>query len=174
MKVSDKGVTFIRFRECIGGKIPLQIYFDEAGNPTIGIGHLLRTGERDKFRHGITSEHALRLFRDDIQPIEDELNNTFRKGFLSQHEFDALASFIFNIGIGKRKKNPDIGFAGSDLKKYLLEGDKAAAAEQFMVWNKVTKVVNGERKKVRSRGLTNRRQMERNLFLKGIYPDEFD
>lgn len=68
---------------------------------------------------------------------------------LTQNEFDALASFTFNVGAGSE--------AHSTLIKLLNNGDFQGAADQFLVWNHVNGVAND--------GLTRRRRAERALFL---------
>jgi lysozyme len=54
---------------------------------------------------------------------------------LTQNQFDALVSLVFNIGGGAFRK--------STLLKKLNAGDIQGAADQFLVWNKGT--VNGKR-----------------------------
>lgn len=69
---------------------------------------------------------------------------------LNQHQFDALASFIYNVGPG--------AFEKSTLLKMLNAGDVQGAADQFGKW------VNGGGKTLP--GLVRRRAAERDLFLK--------
>lgn len=68
---------------------------------------------------------------------------------LTQNQFDALVSLIFNIGGG--------AFKNSTLLGLLNTGDELGAANQFLVWDKTGKEVN--------QGLLNRRIKERSLFL---------
>lgn len=68
---------------------------------------------------------------------------------LAQHEFDALASFEYNIGVG--------GFSRSTLLKKLNAGDKLGAADEFMHW-------------VIPAMLVGRRQEERAQFLGAALP----
>ena len=74
-------------------------------------------------------------------------------GKMTQNMFDALIMLSYNIGVR--------GLAGSSVAKHLKAGDKAAAAEAFLPWNKVKK--NGQL--VFSQGLANRRANERVIFL---------
>lgn len=74
---------------------------------------------------------------------------------LTDSEKAALASLCFNIG-------PD-NFGSSTLVKLLNRSNKLAAADQFLVWNKAR--VNGVLQVMN--GLTNRRKLERQLFLGG-------
>ncbi|MEF3074102.1 lysozyme [Methylobacter sp. Wu1] len=71
---------------------------------------------------------------------------------LTQHQFDALVSFIFNIGQGN--------YAQSTLRKKLHAGDTAGASAEFDRW--IYGTVDG--KKVKLNGLITRRAAERALF----------
>jgi lysozyme len=68
----------------------------------------------------------------------------------TQHEFDAMVDFTFNVGCG--------AFRRSTLLKDVNAGKMGPAASEFMKWTYVGK------KQVR--GLVKRRTDERNLFLK--------
>lgn len=67
----------------------------------------------------------------------------------TQSQFDALVSLCYNIGPG--------AFAGSTVVRRFNAGDIKGAADAFLMWNKA----GGKELK----GLTNRRQDERTLFL---------
>jgi GH24 family phage-related lysozyme (muramidase) len=67
---------------------------------------------------------------------------------LSQNQFDALVSFIFNVGIGN--------FTKSTLAKKIIAKDKSAPQE-ILKWNKAGGVL--------SNGLVRRREAELKLFL---------
>lgn len=68
---------------------------------------------------------------------------------LEPHEMAALASFVYNVGIGN--------FRGSTLLRLLNAGDRKGAANQFLRWNRAAGRV--------LRGLTIRRAAERALFV---------
>ena len=68
---------------------------------------------------------------------------------LTQNEFDALVSLIYNIGSGN--------FKSSTLLRILNQKKYDAAANQFLRWNKAGGRVLA--------GLTKRREHERELFL---------
>jgi lysozyme len=57
---------------------------------------------------------------------------------------------VYNVGSGN--------FASSTLLKLMQAGNMRAAAEQFLVWDKI--------KGVASNGLLRRRKVERELFLR--------
>jgi len=71
---------------------------------------------------------------------------------LKQRQFDALCSFIFNVGQGN--------YAQSTLRKLVDKADFAGAAAEFGKW--VYATVEG--RKIKLAGLVKRRAAERNLF----------
>jgi len=72
---------------------------------------------------------------------------------LTQNQFDALVSFQYNTG----------GLAGSTLLRKLNAGDYQGAADQFLLWDKVTDPITRQKKPFAV--LTERRVKERKLFL---------
>ena len=78
---------------------------------------------------------------------------------LNKNEFDALVSLAFYIGAG--------AFKGSTLLTKLKTGDRTGAADQFLVWNKIT--LNGKKQVLR--GLRTRRKAERKQFLSTEKPE---
>lgn len=156
IKTSDLGVAFIkRWEGC-----RLVAYQDVAGVWTIGYGHT--AGFKDG-RFGpntqITAPFADELLREDLAPRENNLNIWAETNdvSLNQNEFDALISFIFNVGFG--------AFQSSTAAQRLITGDRIGAAEALTWWNKAT--VNGE--KVEVLGLTRRRAAEKAMFLRCIF-----
>lgn len=104
----------------------------------------------------ITEDQAEELLKDDLtwvyRVIEDHTVMP-----LTQPQYDALVSLIFNIGGN--------AFAGSTVKRRINEGRYAEAADAFLMWNKQRNRKTGKLEPLR--GLTRRRQHERTLFLKG-------
>jgi lysozyme len=85
-------------------------------------------------------------FAREVEPALDSLV----KVSLTQNQYDALADFVYNVGVGN--------FASSTLLKKLNAKDYAGAANEFPKWNKGGgKVLNG---------LVRRRKKEQDLFLK--------
>ena len=101
----------------------------------------------DRFAHGITEIEAEQIFRQDLGIAEDDINRNVHVP-LTENQFDALASFVFNEG---QKR-----FNGSTLLARLNDGDYLGAAKQFDVWNRANHK--------RSGGLVDRRREERALF----------
>jgi lysozyme len=75
---------------------------------------------------------------------------------LDQHEFDALVSLVYNIGVG--------AFTTSTLLRKLNAGDYDGAAAEFPRWNKQAGRV--------LRGLTRRRAEEQAMFLRARHSRE--
>ena len=145
MRLSDAGRAAIVERE----GMRLAAYTCPAGKLTIGIGH---TGPDVKKGLRITEARAYELLAQDIAPVENLLNGlgvTFTQG-----QFDALLSFILNIGITNFKK--------STMLMHIRAGAPAERiAGEFLRWVFITR----EGKKVQSNGLTARRRAERRQFL---------
>jgi len=139
-----------------------QMYFDSAGLPTIGCGHLLtrdelRSGkirigqEFVKYENGLTHLQIDQLLHQDLQISEEAVNDNVVVG-LTQHQFDAICSFVFNVGT--------TAFINSTLLKVLNSKDFDAVQNQLRRWNK-----SGGRIVA---GLINRREKEISLFNSGF------
>lgn len=143
--------------------ISLKLYKDSAGHLTIGIGHKLNdfelksgiiqiNGELVHVKYGITEHQAMMLKRQDLELFENILAKLVKVP-LTQNQFDALVSLVFNIGAW--------AFSKSTLLKRINEGRMAEVPSEFKKWNKVT-LPNGE--KIVSNGLRTRRKKEAALW----------
>lgn len=149
MKTSANGKNLIKQRE----GVRLTAYTDGAGVWTIGVGHTSAAAAPVvKAGMTITAKESDEILARDLAVFERAVNDAV-KVKLNQNEFDALLSLAFNIGAG--------AFKNSTLVKRLNAGDRIGAADQFLVWNKIT--VNGKKQELK--GLTTRRQAERKQFL---------
>ena len=147
MQTSEKGLEFITKHE---GEV-LSVYNDVAGYPTIGVGHLIRDDDPD-FSGGITHAQAIELLRKDAGHAEDSVSSRVTVD-LSQTQYDALVSFVFNIGGG--------AFRNSTLLRLLNQGQYDDVPAQLRRWNKAGgRVVQG---------LINRREAECRLWQDGAY-----
>jgi len=142
LRVSQAGLDLIKRFEGFSA----TVYPCPAGKPTIGYGHALKPGEA--FPHPISQADATDLLAEDCRLAEIFINANVRAR-LAQHEFDALVCFVYNIGIG--------AFDRSTLRFFLNKGDRAAAANEFLRWNKA--------KGIPVEGLTRRRMAEAKMFL---------
>jgi lysozyme len=147
---SDSGIDFIKKHE----GLRLTTYKDTAGHDTIGYGRTKNIPKTGK----ITKEEAEQMLIEDIEAHEQEVRNAVKVP-LTQEQFDALSSFTFNVGGPALRR--------SALLKKLNAGDYEGAADEFVKWNKER--IKGKLQP--NRGLTKRRQAERELFLSGIGKD---
>lgn len=143
MKTSQEGANRIAEHE----GLRLEAYPDPGtgGEPiTIGVGHTggVKLGDR------ITKEQAIDFLAADLDSAERAVSGAVKVP-LSQKEYDALVSFVFNVGAG--------AFRSSTLLKLLNVGDRRGAADQFLRWTKA-----GGRDMP---GLVRRRADERKWFL---------
>ena len=163
MKMSSKGIRTLIDSE---GSIN-TIYDDQAGLPTIGVGHLLKKSELSSgkielsdgtiidLRKGKISDRSVeRLLADDLIPREKAVYNMVDVE-IEQEQFDALVHFVFNVGIGAFRK--------STLLKRVNSGNFDSVPDEFRKWNIVT--VRG--KKQVSKGLANRREVECSMWEDG-------
>lgn len=125
-------------------------YKDVAGIWTIGYGFIKGVKAGDT----ITKEDAEKRLKVELISFEACINNNVFRD-LTDNEFSALVCLAYNIGC----KN-FIGSTLCDMLNKQVNGFDCSL--QFLKWNKAR--INGELKEVR--GLTNRREMERELFLK--------
>lgn len=128
----------------------LEAYDDGIGVWTVGYGTIrYQNGTRVKRGDKITLEQAEQYLRHNLSNFEDAVNSLVKVP-LTQNQFDALTSLVYNIGSS--------AFSKSTLLKKLNAKDYKGAADQFLVWNKA----GGKT----LQGLINRRTKERQLFLK--------
>lgn len=66
---------------------------------SIGYGHQIQVGEQNLYTATITRAQATDLLRKDFQTVVNTINGKVRKT-LNQNQFDALADFGFNCGVG--------------------------------------------------------------------------
>ena len=145
LTISKNGLSMIASFEGFEPKA----YYCPAGVLTIGYGHTGTNAQGQELQESdtVTHEQAMRLLYEDVLWAEDAVNE--QRLNLTQNQFDALVSFVFNVGA--------TAFANSTLLKKLKSCDFDEAADEFLRWNKASGKV--------LRGLTARREAERDLFL---------
>ena len=129
----------------------LTAYQDQAGVWTIGYGH---TGPEVVKGLTITMARATQLLKKDIAWAEKAVSDLVKVP-LTDNQFGALVSFVFNVG--------GAAFKSSTLLKKLNGRQYTAVPSELAKWNKIT--VGG--KKVTNKGLVNRRAAEAGLWAKG-------
>lgn len=127
-------------------------YLDIVGIPTIGYGSTFypdgkKVSTSDRPINESTGES---LLLSAASKFENVINSLVKKK-INQNQFDALVSFIFNIGPTAFKKS-------TILRKINLNPSDPSIREEFLRWNKSGgKVING---------LTMRRNLESNLYFR--------
>lgn len=129
----------------------LQAYLPTPNDKwTIGYGHT-KTAHKGMI---ITESKAEELLRQDLAWVEDCIKKLVKVP-LTQNQYDAVASLVFNIGEGN--------FSGSSVLRRLNDKDYQGAADAFLMWNKQRSKTTGKLGVLK--GLTKRREEERKLFL---------
>ena len=141
MTTSEKGLDLIKQFE----GLRLKAYKCPAGVWTIGYGH---TGKDVVSGMTISETRANALLKQDVRAGEIYLNSLGIN--FEQKQFDALSSWIFNLGVGN--------FSKSTLrKKIVAKADDKAITDEMVKW------VNSGGKPLL--GLKKRRVAEANMFL---------
>lgn len=141
MNISRAGLELIKDFE----KLRLTAYLDAVGVWTIGYGHTRSALPGMQ----ISEARALDLLSQDVENAEFAVQRLVRAP-LTQYQFDALVSFVFNVG--------QPAFKASTLLRVLNErADPMRVASEFKRW------VYAKGKRLD--GLVRRRAAERLLFL---------
>lgn len=153
MKATDRLYDYLRKKEALR----LNAYLDSAGVATIGYGAThYEDGHPVLMGDTITEERAEILFDHHVRDCENTVNK-FVYVPLTQDQFDALVSFVFNVG------SPQ--FQTSTLLRILNKKDYLGAANQLDRWVYVTvKDAAGNKVKKKEPGLVNRRKADKKLF----------
>ena len=139
MEISQEGIALIKkFEGC-----ELEAYKCAAGVWTIGYGSTKGVKESDS----ISQEDADKLLMDELKEYESYVND-FVEVDLEQNQFDALVSWVFNLGPANLK--------ASTLLKVLNSKDYEGVPAQIKRWNKAGGKV--------LQGLIRRREAESLLF----------
>ena len=147
MKVSNAGIQLIKHHEGVRYKP----YTCPAGLWTVGVGHLIGDGKSlpREWNKTFTPAEINAILKYDLNRFELGVLRMLPKVRFRQHEFDAIVSFCFNLGLGC--------FQRSTIRQALLRGDKEAAMESLVKYCRAGGKV--------LKGLQNRRLDERKLFL---------
>lgn len=143
MHASREGLEFISRFEGLS----LSPYKCPANYWTVGYGHRIREGEEDLFKGLASQEDAIKLLQLDVRDAEQAVNACVQIP-LTQNQFDALVSLVFNIGSGNFKK--------SILRVVINKQDRPAISRHWLQW----RMAGG---KVLA-GLERRRKEELRLF----------
>lgn len=147
-EISKNGVALIKNFEGFSA----TKYDDGVGVMTIGYGHAIKKTE--VFNKPISMQEAEAILVKDLAAVDAAISKWVTVP-LNQNQYDAISSFVFNLGAGN--------FAGSTLLKKLNAKDYEGASKEFIRWNKGR--VKGVL--VEMPGLTRRRLAEQKLFTTG-------
>lgn len=156
MKTSQVGISLIKEFEGFSNKA----YLDPVGIPTIGYGTTRINGKSVNIDQTCTPEEAEIWLLQEISFFEIVINRNV-KVHLTQNQFDALVSIVYNVGPGKKGIKDGIiqlkNGSPSSLLRLLNTGDYVGASNEFDKWIYAGgKLLNG---------LKRRRAAEKKLFL---------
>lgn len=154
MEISEAGIALIKqFEGCheAAGSGRFRAYLCPAGRPTIGFGHTNDHGRKFNMATVWTRADCEEALAEDLSYFSREVAKRI-KVELEQHQFDAICSLAYNIGLG--------GLEQSTVLRKLNRRDFDGAARGFALWNKITQ----HGKKVVCRGLVRRRAAEEKMF----------
>ena len=129
MEMSSEGILFLKQEEGFRA----TPYKDGNGFATIGFGHKVKAGE---CFGAISSVEATALLERDLAVAEKCINDNVHVP-ITQSMFDALCSFVYNIGCA--------GFMGSQVLFHLNNKEYDLAADAFMNWHRPN--LEGRRKR---------------------------
>ena len=110
-----------------------------------GDGWVIGYGHRRSAREGLTvgEADAELLLQYDLLPVVAALNALPAE--LNGHQFDALASFVFSVGVER--------FLASDVHARLAEGRTAEAADALLAWPETAPPTGAPRRRAAERAL---------------------
>lgn len=122
MKVSKRAIKLIKHHEGVRNRP----YRCPANLWTVGVGHLIGDGKSlpDSWNRTFSEAEIDGILKSDLRRFELGVHKMLPNVPLRQHEFDAIISFCFNLGLGC--------FQRSTLRQALLRGDKKAAMESLV------------------------------------------
>jgi len=160
MNISDKGLNLIKYFEGFRDKA----YLDSVGIATIGYGTInYPDGRKVRMGETCTKQQAEEWLLDYLEDTVSRLDNLEFYKPLNQNQFDALCSFIYNLGFGallksdlykKAKINPD------DETIYKYDKGNPKRSCEFTKWIKAGGID--------SKGLLARRIKEADLYATNI------
>ncbi len=149
MRISPEGMNELASYEGLS----LTPYLDSGGVKTVGIGSTvadipdIASWSWDK---ALTIEQATDLYKKSLHKYEALVNRAIQAP-VSQHQYDALVSFVYNTGSTNN----------SVFRRINAGANQSQINQAFMLW------VNDNGKRVQ--GLVNRRKAEIFLYTTGVY-----
>lgn len=127
-EISPEGLQYLTARE---GGLRLDVHDDGFGFPTVGVGHLVLDEDGLEIGDLISEDRAMDFLQIDTEEACEAVER-YVSIDLSLNQFDALAIFCYNIGVGAFKR--------STLVRRLNIGDDpdTVVREELPRWNKVS------------------------------------
>jgi GH24 family phage-related lysozyme (muramidase) len=136
------------------------VYRDVAGNPTVGVGHLVTAADRLHVGDRISKDRVLDFLERDLAQAQQAVRRLVGDLPLYQNEYDALVDLAFNVGEGnlsaERSPQLNAAIAARDYDAIGDELDYRHAAGQV------------------ARGLIYRSERRENIFTDASYTDPRD
>ena len=151
--ISDSGKTVVRQRE--GFK--LKPYDDVAKNCTSGVGTLMHLGpcKEAELKMKFTSDAVVRSLDQHLAENARYVKHYVKEQELNQNQFDALVSFVYNVGVGNAL--PVLSLAN--------QGELSKVPDEMKKYHNVkVKDKNGHVTYQSCPGLINRRNSEATQF----------
>jgi lysozyme len=154
--ISPFALTIVKTFE----KFEPKVYLDAVGVPTIGYGHVVKTGE--DFPGRISEADAIVLLKQDVFIAEKAVDELAigNSRELDRHEREALVSWTFNLGEGN--------LAASMMLRYIIGYLNAADVEVHEIAAQMIRWVHGNGQRLG--GLVRRRHCEAIWYMGA--PDE--
>lgn len=150
MKITSPSLNCLQLLEKVEG-LELKAYLDTGGIPTIGIGTTrYPNGNKVKLGDTITKDQAYEYLQHDVAGAAKDVDDLTTDD-INQNQFDALVSFVYNIGRGSYQKS---------TLRVLVNGNpnNAEIRKEFAKWHfDDGKSING---------LITRRKLEADLYFK--------
>lgn len=150
MTISKKGMLELADREGLA----LTPYLDIVGVKTVGLGATksdIKDLDNWAWDKTIGIQEAVDLYKKHVQPYANAVAAALKVP-VKQHQFDALVSITYNIGVG--------GMRGSTFMKRINGRESTQSiVNAILMWDKPA-------------GIKGRRKKEADLFAKGIYQNK--
>lgn len=103
------------FKQALIGEEGLRktVYRDGAGNPTVGVGHLVTASDGLHVGEQVSYDRILQLLDKDLLYAEGAVARLVGDLPLLQHEYDALVDLVYNVGEGNvsARRSPKLNAA---------------------------------------------------------------
>ena len=133
------------------------VYLDVAGNPTVGVGHLVTPDDGLFVGDRISDDRILDLLEKDLRIAERAAVRLLGDLPVHQHEFDALVDLIFNVGEGNVSER-----ASPRLNQAIASGDYQGIADELSYHHAAGS---------KAKGLIYRSERRANIFMEASYDD---